>query len=131
MKMTIDERITRAQIADTYRMTSRIRKEGEELISYADRIEGFLRSLESGLSQEGEFDFVKAMGTRKGLNLSRRGLANKIVETEEYSFNPDSLQIVISNYERGFLNPEPLGRSKNARAYLIWLKNTGYNPFDI
>lgn len=65
------------------------------------------------------YDPEVAKAIRQKAELSQKQLANQL----------GSNQVALSRYESGSYFPKPT--TKNGKKYLAWLKEQGYNPYDL
>lgn len=70
------------------------------------------------------FDYLEARRVRENAGLSQGELAKKLEFT-------GAGNIKISLYERGVKTPSNPPQSEKARKYLEWLKEQGYNPYNL
>jgi len=129
MNMTIDKKLIRVPIQDSYKILDKITVDIESLTATANRIRASLQTLEVGAEETYTFSPSKARQVRENSGISPKGLA-VIINDKVFGRNWGSSEMVIRNYEKGFLSPG-IKKSRVVKGYLDWLKEKGYNPFDI
>ncbi len=95
----------------------------DQQIALKHTLENLVSGLEVG-NVKGKFDPKTAYEIRKKAGLSQNQLANAINGDRISHFNKK-----ISKYENGRETPTP--NSEGGIKYLQWLKEQGYNPFNL
>lgn len=80
-----------------------------------------IRVLENSAEKQGKFDAKSARSVREHEKIARYNLTFKVGLQE--------MQIFF--YETGVKNPADRLDDAGTKAYLLWLKEKGYNPFDL
>ncbi|MBI3035971.1 hypothetical protein HYY71_06645 [Candidatus Woesearchaeota archaeon] len=70
-----------------------------------------------------------AIKTRIKENLSRRGLAMQLGYTKSDRIH--YVENVIGSFENVYRKPSPKSKNEVVKRYLGWLKEHGYNPFNL
>jgi hypothetical protein len=128
------DRSDRERIIDIYLSNVRVRyliakNEGKRVIE--DKLDALISEINiSHLDQidSTEFSGDHARRLRVLEGLSKGDLAKKLVKPTD---NQDSFRTQLSNWEQEKITPRNPPSGKNQKLYLNWLKEVGYNPYNL